>query len=228
MLFELDDAQEQNARMKVVGVGGAGGNAVNRMIEERVAGVEFISVNTDAQALAHSDAHRKIQVGRTLTRGLGSGSKPDIGREALLEDQDEVLRRFPVRLTAADVVPPDRAGKEGPATEVRDAMGRLVERIDPRGRRERWQYDRNGNLVAYHDPDGAIHGRRIASWNLVAELIDPVGNTTSIEYSLREQITKVVDANETASEFAYDGCDRLIQVTRHGQLRERYDDPENR
>ena len=83
MLFELDDAQEQNARMKVVGVGGAGGNAVNRMIEERVAGVEFISVNTDAQALAHSDAHRKIQVGRTLTRGLGSGSKPDIGREAL-------------------------------------------------------------------------------------------------------------------------------------------------
>ena len=100
MLFELDDAQEQNARMKVVGVGGAGGNAVNRMIEERVAGVEFISVNTDAQALAHSDAHRKIQVGRTLTRGLGSGSKPDIGREALLEDQDEVAEA----LDGADMV----------------------------------------------------------------------------------------------------------------------------
>jgi cell division protein FtsZ len=100
MLFELDDAQEQNARMKVVGVGGAGGNAVNRMIEERVAGVEFISVNTDAQALAHSDAHRKIQVGRTLTRGLGSGSKPDIGREALLEDQDDVAEA----LDGADMV----------------------------------------------------------------------------------------------------------------------------
>ena len=100
MLFELDDAQEQNARMKVVGVGGAGGNAVNRMIEERVAGVEFISVNTDAQALAHSDAHRKIQFGRTLTRGLGSGSKPDIGREALLEDQDEVAEA----LDGADMV----------------------------------------------------------------------------------------------------------------------------
>ncbi len=100
MLFELDDVQEQNARMKVVGVGGAGGNAVNRMIEERVAGVEFISVNTDCQALTHSDAHRKIQIGRTLTRGLGSGSKPDIGREAILEDQDDVAEA----LDGADMV----------------------------------------------------------------------------------------------------------------------------
>ncbi len=100
MLFELDDVEEQNARMKVVGVGGAGGNAVNRMIEERVAGVEFISVNTDSQALAHSDAHRKIQIGRTLTRGLGSGSKPDIGREAILEDQDDVAEA----LDGADMV----------------------------------------------------------------------------------------------------------------------------
>lgn len=90
MLFQLADAQEQFARMKVIGVGGAGGNAVNRMIEERLVGVEFISINTDVQALANSEAHRKVQVGKQLTRGLGSGSRPDIGREAVFENQNEV------------------------------------------------------------------------------------------------------------------------------------------
>ncbi|CAN5284756.1 cell division protein FtsZ [soil metagenome] len=100
MLFKLVDTEEASARMKVVGVGGAGGNAVNRMIEERLVGVEFISINTDAQALAHSDAHRKIQIGKSLTRGLGSGSKPVIGREAILENQAEVAEA----LQAADMV----------------------------------------------------------------------------------------------------------------------------
>jgi cell division protein FtsZ len=90
MLFQLADANEQFARMKVVGVGGAGGNAVNRMIAERLQGVEFISVNTDVQALSASDAHRKLQIGKTLTRGLGAGSRPDVGREAILENQEEV------------------------------------------------------------------------------------------------------------------------------------------
>ena len=100
MRFQLADGEEQNARMKVVGVGGAGGNAVNRMIEERLVGVEFLSINTDAQALGHSEAHRKIQIGQSLTRGLGSGSRPDIGREALLEDQDDVTEA----LQGADMV----------------------------------------------------------------------------------------------------------------------------
>jgi cell division protein FtsZ len=90
MLFQLADAEEQFARMKVVGVGGAGGNAVNRMIQEKLVGVEFISVNTDVQALSSSEAHRKIQIGKTLTRGLGSGSKPDVGREAVVENRDDV------------------------------------------------------------------------------------------------------------------------------------------
>ena len=100
MLFKLVDTEEQSARMKVVGVGGAGGNAVNRMIEERLIGVEFLSVNTDAQALGHSDAHRKIQIGRSLTRGLGSGSRPDIGREAIIENREEVAEA----LDGADMV----------------------------------------------------------------------------------------------------------------------------
>ena len=72
MIFELEESGvPQNAKMKVAGVGGGGGNAVNRMIDERLLGVEFISVNTDAQALRMSKSDIKIQIGRKLTRGLG-------------------------------------------------------------------------------------------------------------------------------------------------------------
>ncbi len=92
MPFELDQSTSQNARMKVVGVGGGGGNAVNRMIEEHLEGVEFISVNTDAQALMHSKADVKIQIGKKLTRGLGAGARPEIGRQAMEESKDELAR----------------------------------------------------------------------------------------------------------------------------------------
>jgi len=100
MKFELDSHTPQNARMKVVGVGGGGGNAVNRMIEERLQGVEFISVNTDAQALAASRSDLKVQIGRKLTRGLGAGARPEIGRQAIEENRDEVL----AALQGADLV----------------------------------------------------------------------------------------------------------------------------
>jgi cell division protein FtsZ len=92
MMFELEEDQSaQTARMKVVGVGGGGGNAVNRMIDERLAGVEFISVNTDAQALSHSKSDHRVQIGKKLTRGLGAGARPEIGRQAIEENKDEVL-----------------------------------------------------------------------------------------------------------------------------------------
>ena len=90
MIFEFEDSVARNARMKVVGVGGAGGNAVNRMIVEELEGVEFVSVNTDAQALHTSQSHLKIQIGKQLTRGLGAGARPEIGRQAIAENQDEV------------------------------------------------------------------------------------------------------------------------------------------
>ncbi len=92
MIFEFEESATQNARMKVVGVGGGGGNAVNRMIDEHLEGVEFISVNTDAQALLASKADVKIQIGKKLTRGLGAGARPDIGRQAIEENRDEVAR----------------------------------------------------------------------------------------------------------------------------------------
>ncbi len=100
MIFELEEEPGQSARMKVVGVGGGGGNAVNRMIEEYLAGVQFISVNTDAQALAGSRSDVKVQIGKKLTRGLGAGARPEIGRQAIEENRDEVLEH----LQGADLV----------------------------------------------------------------------------------------------------------------------------
>jgi cell division protein FtsZ len=100
MNFEFEESASQNARMKVVGVGGGGGNAVNRMIDERLSGVEFISVNTDAQALLNSKSDFKIQIGKKLTRGLGAGARPEIGKQAIEENRDEVSRV----LTNADLV----------------------------------------------------------------------------------------------------------------------------
>ena len=91
-IFEFEETPAQSARMRVVGVGGGGGNAVNRMIEESLSGVEFISVNTDAQALLNSKSDIKIQIGKKLTRGLGAGARPEIGRQAIEENRDEVLR----------------------------------------------------------------------------------------------------------------------------------------
>src|SRR3954466_2678761 len=100
MIFELEETVTQNARMKVVGVGGGGGNALNRMIDEHVGGVEFISVNTDAQALLNNKADVKVQIGKKLTRGLGAGARPEIGRQAIEENRDEVLHT----LQGADMV----------------------------------------------------------------------------------------------------------------------------
>lgn len=92
MVFELEEAISQNARMKVVGVGGGGGNAVNRMIDEHLMGVEFITVNTDAQALMNTKADTRVQIGKKLTRGLGAGARPEIGRQAIEENKDDVLQ----------------------------------------------------------------------------------------------------------------------------------------
>jgi cell division protein FtsZ len=100
MTFEFEDSGSQTARMKVVGVGGGGGNAVNRMIDEALEGVEFISMNTDAQALLNSKADVKIQIGKNLTRGLGAGARPDVGKQAIEENLDDARRA----LANADLV----------------------------------------------------------------------------------------------------------------------------
>jgi len=91
-MADLDRTLEGNARIRVVGIGGGGSNAVNRMIRSNLKGVEFIAVNTDHQALSGSSAHRKIRIGAKLTRGLGAGGNPDVGQEAAEESRDELTK----------------------------------------------------------------------------------------------------------------------------------------
>ena len=90
MLFEFDSLSEQKANLKVVGVGGAGGNAVNRMITSGMAGVDFIAINTDAQDLENNPAEHKIQIGKNLTKGLGAGANSNVGRNAAEADSEVI------------------------------------------------------------------------------------------------------------------------------------------
>lgn len=100
MELEFDSIMSGGAKVKVIGVGGAGGNAVNRMIEEDVKGVEFIVANTDTQALNASKAETKIQLGPKLTKGLGAGSIPDVGRKAAEESEPQLAEA----LAGADMI----------------------------------------------------------------------------------------------------------------------------
>ena len=100
-MIELDDmGLDQFAKIKVIGVGGGGSNAVNRMISSGLKGVEFIAVNTDAQALLHAMAPKRMQIGEKLTRGLGAGARPEIGEKAAQESREEILEN----LQGADMV----------------------------------------------------------------------------------------------------------------------------
>lgn len=87
-IFELEEVNNTSARIKVVGVGGGGSNAVNSMIASNLQGVEFIAINTDSQALESSLAQHRIQIGSSLTKGLGVGANPEIGRQTAIEDRD--------------------------------------------------------------------------------------------------------------------------------------------
>ena len=91
-MLEFDVDMEQFAQIKVVGVGGGGNNAVNRMIESGLKGVEFIAVNTDKQALFTSKAEHKIQIGEKLTKGLGAGANPEVGRKAAEESREDICK----------------------------------------------------------------------------------------------------------------------------------------
>ena len=90
MAFELMEAETQDAVIKVIGVGGCGSNAVDHMIEQGVQGVEFIAINTDAQALKRSRARTQLQIGANITKGLGAGAKPSVGQAAAEEDRERI------------------------------------------------------------------------------------------------------------------------------------------
>src|SRR6201985_3271352 len=98
--IQFNEEPTNNAKIKVIGVGGGGTNAVNRMIESKLEGVEFVVANTDLQALKLSNAPVKIQLGVKLTNGLGAGANPEVGRKAALEDADKIIEA----LEGADMV----------------------------------------------------------------------------------------------------------------------------
>jgi cell division protein FtsZ len=100
LALTLDEAQHLGAKIKVIGVGGGGGNAVNRMIQAGIKGVEFLVANTDLQAMRHSLAPTKLQIGGKLTKGLGAGANPEVGKQAALEDTDRILEA----LSGADMI----------------------------------------------------------------------------------------------------------------------------
>ncbi len=99
-MIQFDNLAEQSAKIKVVGIGGAGGNALNGMIEAGLSGVEFISVNTDAQNLENNRAPSRIQIGKNLTKGLGAGANPEVGLRAAEEDKEAIINN----LSGADMV----------------------------------------------------------------------------------------------------------------------------
>src|SRR5205807_1687860 len=98
--IQFNEEARNNARIKVIGIGGGGGNAVNRMIDAHMEGVEFVAANTDMQALHMSQAPIKIQLGVKLTNGLGAGANPDVGRKGALEDADKIIEA----LEGADMI----------------------------------------------------------------------------------------------------------------------------
>ncbi len=100
MAIEFDERAELNAKLKVIGVGGAGGNAINTMVDAGLAGVDFISINTDSQSLEQNKAQTRIQIGKQLTQGLGAGANPEVGRKAMDEDREEIKKV----LSGADMV----------------------------------------------------------------------------------------------------------------------------
>src|SRR3989338_2713906 len=89
-MAQINPDIEAFARIRVVGLGGSGKNAVNHMIEEKVRGVDFVAINTDAQDLHNSNAKKKIHIGKNLTRGLGAGMDPEIGKRASEETKEEI------------------------------------------------------------------------------------------------------------------------------------------
>jgi cell division protein FtsZ len=126
MSFEFDSGSDFEACIKVVGVGGAGGNAINNMIEAQLAGVEFIVANTDAQALQKSLAPTRIQIGEGLTRGLGAGAKPDVGMKAAEESQERIREA----LKGADMVFITAGMGGGTGTGAAPVIARIANEMD--------------------------------------------------------------------------------------------------
>jgi len=205
MVFEFERETTRNARMKVVGVGGAGGNAVNRMIDENLDGVEFVAINTDAQALSNCSAHLSLQVGRKLTRGLGAGARPEVGRQAIAENEEEVRRA----LEGADLVFVTAGMGGGTGTgaaprvgQIASEMGALVIAIVTR------PFNFEGKKRMRHAEMGLRDLRRSVDTLIVVpneKLLSVVGKGTTFRAALKKADEVLLHATQ--------GISDLISVT---------------
>ena len=205
MVFELESDTKRNARMKVVGVGGAGGNAVNRMIDENLEGVEFVAINTDAQALANCPAHLTMQIGRQLTRGLGAGARPEIGRQAIAESEEEVRKA----LDGSDLVFVTAGMGGGTGTgaaprvgQIASEMGALVIAIVTR------PFNFEGKKRMRHAEMGLRDLRRSVDTMIVVpneKLLSVVGKGTTFRAALKKADEVLLHATQ--------GISDLISVT---------------
>lgn len=163
--FELEDESRKGARIKVVGVGGAGSNAVGRMYEEGLPGVEFYVMNTDAQALGASRVPNKLQIGARITGGLGAGSNPEVGRQSALEDTDTILDI----LEGADIVFVTAGMGGGTGGGAAPVVARLARQLDAL------------TIAIVTRPFGFEGGRRMAQAEAgIAELAASVDILTTI------------------------------------------------
>lgn len=205
MVFEFERETTRNARMKVVGVGGAGGNAVNRMIDENLDGVEFVAINTDAQALSNCTAHISLQIGRKLTRGLGAGARPEVGRQAVAENEEEVRRA----LEGADLVFVTAGMGGGTGTgaaprvgQIASEMGALVIAIVTR------PFNFEGKKRMRHAEMGLRDLRRSVDTMIVVpneKLLSVVGKGTTFRAALKKADEVLLHATQ--------GISDLISVT---------------
>jgi cell division protein FtsZ len=205
MVFEFERETTRNARMKVVGVGGAGGNAVNRMIDENLDGVEFVAINTDAQALKNCSAHLSLQIGRKLTRGLGAGARPEVGRQAVAENEEEVRKA----LEGADLVFVTAGMGGGTGTgaaprvgQIASEMGALVIAIVTR------PFNFEGKKRMRHAEMGLRDLRRSVDTMIVVpneKLLSVVGKGTTFRAALKKADEVLLHATQ--------GISDLISVT---------------
>ncbi len=186
MVFEIDDDLTRNAAMRVIGVGGGGGNAIDRMLEEEFEGVEFIVVNTDAQALQESKCPTRIQIGRQLTRGLGAGAQPEIGRQAIAENEAEIqsaIEGADMVFIAAGMGGGTGTGASPAIARVAREMGALCVAIVTR------PFSFEGTKRTRHAEMGIRELKRSADTIIVVpndRLLSVVGGNTSFHAALKE------------------------------------------
>ena len=157
--YELQEETRKGARIKVIGIGGGGSNAVGRMYEEGLDGVEFYVMNTDAQALEASKVPNKIQIGAKMTDGLGAGSDPAIGRQAALEDTERILGDSRRRGPGIHYGRPRRRHGRGRVAGCRDA-GEAAGRADHRDRHQAFHVSRAASGCARPSAASTIWLRR--------------------------------------------------------------------